>query len=310
MGGNVVRCRGAAAVLLSVAAMLAGEAQAGDGDVIARAGTITVSSEDIRAYVATLDARTQAAMVSNPALLSQAVRTLLARQLVLDEALARKWDQQPAVAARLERVRQNATIELYLESVSTLPEGFPSEAKIQSTYDANNTAFLMPRQFRLAQIFIAAPADADKTTEGKARRKLDDVQKKLKQKGSDFGAIARASSDDQSTAMRGGEIDWLLEIQIKPEIRTAALGLAKDAVSEPLRLDDGWHVVKLLDTRPAHKRPLGEVRDQIVRQLRADSALESRKAYLAKLIEQNPPAVDELALAKVMGKPASPVAGQ
>jgi hypothetical protein len=300
---------GATAVLLLAATLCTGEARAGDGDVIARAGTSNVSPEDIRSYVATLDPRSQAAMAANPALLGQAARMILAQQLVLEEALAHKWDQQPVVAAQLGRVRQNAIIELYLESVSKSPEGFPSEAKVQSAYDANKTAFQAPRQFRLAQIFIAAPKDADKAAEGMARRRLDDVQKKLKQKGADFGAIAQADSDDQDTARRGGEIGWLLEPQIKPEIRSAAPGLAKDGVSEPLRLDDGWHIVKLLDSKPAYKRPLNEVHDQIVQQLRADSAQENRKAYLARLLEQNPPAVDELALAKVLGKPAPPVAG-
>jgi peptidylprolyl isomerase len=131
----------------------------------------------------------------------------------------------------------------------------------------------------------------------------------LKQKGSDFGAIARANSDDKETGDRSGEIGWVLEAEIRPEIRSVAMGLVNGGVAEPLLLDDGWHVIKLLDTKPAYTRPLSEVHDQIVQQLRANRGAENRKAFLAKLLEQNPPTVDEIALSKLLAKPATTVAG-
>jgi len=62
---------------------------------------------------------------------------------------------QHFVAALLER--EGALVELYLQSVSTPSAGFPSDDDLQKVYDANRAAFLMPRQFLLSQIFIAAP---------------------------------------------------------------------------------------------------------------------------------------------------------
>jgi peptidylprolyl isomerase len=295
--------------LLSAHGAPAGAAPAADAEIIARAPGIEVSAQQIRTYVAALDPRTQAELAANPALLGQAVRMFIAQQLLLKQALAEKWDQQPAVAAQLDRLRQNAIGELYLQSVSQPADDFPTEAEIQSAYDGNKTAFLVPRQFRLAQIFIAAPKDADKATEAKARVKLEEVEKKLKQRGSDFAAIAQASSDDRESVARNGEIGWVPEPQIRPEIRTVALGLGNGTVGEPLRLDDGWHIIKLLDTRSAYTRPLSEVHGQIVQQLRANRASQNSKAYLGKLLAQNPPAVDEIALSGLLGKPSTAPAG-
>ena len=68
------------------------------GEVIARVGGNDVTAEELRAAVASLDARSQAAVTRDPALLSQTVRALLANRLVLKEALSKKWDQQPAIA--------------------------------------------------------------------------------------------------------------------------------------------------------------------------------------------------------------------
>src|SRR5262249_38386492 len=62
-------------------------------NVIAHVGSRDVTAEQVRAFVATLDAGQQAAIIRDPALLTQVVRTMLANQLVLKEALEKKWEQ-------------------------------------------------------------------------------------------------------------------------------------------------------------------------------------------------------------------------
>lgn len=299
---EVLRAVFLTATLAAAALPRLGWAGEAEGDIIARIGTTDVRADEIRADIAALDPRERAALAHDPAALSQTVHMLLAGKLVLKEALAKKWDQQPAVAARIERARESAIVETYLQSVSQVPENFPSEAEIQSAYDANKTAFLVPRQFDLAQIFVAVPKDADKAAQDKARHRLDEIQKKLKQKNADFRAIAQSDSDDPQAAKKQGDLGWLIETQIVPEIRSQLIGLAKDGVSEPLQLADGWHIVKLLDTKPAYTKPLTEVRDQIATQLRNERAMAERRAYLAKLLQETPPTVNELALSKVLAK--------
>lgn len=275
-----------------------------EGEIIARVAGRDITAAEVRGFIAGLAAREQAALVRDPALLSQAVRLMLANQIVLKEAQTKKWQDQPAVAAQLERVRDAAIVESYLQAVSVPAENYPDDAEVQKAYDANKTAFVVPRQFRLAQIFVALGAGADKDTEEKARKKLADLQAKVKQPKADFAALAKESSEQRDTAERGGELGWIPETQIRPEIKTQVMGLANNAVSEPIKLDDGWHIIKLIETKPAETRPLTEVRDLIVQQLRSQRAEAVRRAYLARALEQSPPAINELALAKVFGQPA------
>jgi peptidylprolyl isomerase len=235
-------------------------------------------------------------------MLSQLVRAYLARQAVLKEALTKKWDQRPEVKAQLDRAREQAITELYLQSLSKPPDAYPSEAELQAAYDANKKAFEVSKQYRIAQIFVAVAKQADKETEEKGRKKVDEALKKVKQKGADFGAIARSDSDESAAAERGGEIGWLTEAQMVPGIRASVTSLGSGATSEPVRLDDGWHLIKVLETKPTSTRPLAEVRDALLNQLRADRAQANRQAYLTKLLEQNPPAINELALSKLVKK--------
>ncbi len=284
------------AVQTSTTQGLAPAKTSGGDDVVARVGNADISADELRAYVGALGAREQAAVAKDPALLSQAVRMLLANRLVLQEVVARKWDQQPNVAAQLDRARESALVEIYLQSVSTPPESFPSEDELQKIYDANRGALLMPRQFQLAQIFVAAAKDGDKAAEDKAKKTLESIQAKLKAPGADFAAIAQVESDSKD----GGDLGWVAENQIRPEIRAQVMGLAKNGLSEVVRLDDGWHVLKLIDTKAAYTRTLPEVREQLVQQMRAERATAMRRAYLAELLKQHPPILNELALSNLL----------
>ncbi|WP_245315832.1 peptidylprolyl isomerase [Bradyrhizobium neotropicale] len=276
------------------------------GEVIARVGDSDVTAEEVRATIQLLDARQQAAMARDPALLSQTVRAILANRLVLKEASAKKWEQQPTVVAQLARARESLIVETYLQSVTAPPDSFPSEAEVKSVYEANASALLVPRRFRLAQIVVAVPKDADKAAEDIARKKLEDVMKKVKQTGADFGAIARSASDDTASAEREGEIGWVNEPDLRTEIRGQVTGLPKSGITDAIRLDDGWHIVKLVDTEAAHTRSFAEVRDALVQRMRAERIEANRRAYVAEVLKQSPPVVNEIALSKLLeAKPDS-----
>jgi parvulin-like peptidyl-prolyl isomerase len=268
----------------------------GNDDVVARVGNANISAEELRAYVGALGAREQAALAKDPALLSQTVRMLLANRLVLQELTAKKWDQQPNIAAQLDRVRESALVELYLQSVSAPADSYPGEEDLQKVYEANRSALLVPRQFQLAQIFVAASKDVDRAAEDKAKKKLDDIRAKLTAPNADFIAIARAEGE----AKDGGDLGWLAENQIRPEIRTQVIGLIKNGVSDPIRLEDGWHILKLLDTKAAYTRTLPEVREQLVQQMRSERAAMMRRAYLAERLKEHPPILNELALSNLL----------
>lgn len=285
----------ATGVLLTPAT--AAEPTAPAAPAIAQAGGVTLKTADVQALLDGLPAAERDAVAKNPALLTQAVRTLLTRRLAAKEASDKKFDQTPEVKAKLEAAREAALVELYLQSVAKLPDNFPSEAEIEAAYEANKTAFVAPRQYRLAQIYIAAPR-GDKADQAQA--KLAEAERALKAKGADFGRIAAQFSDAKAEAEKGGEIGWFAETQIVPGIRDLAAGLVKGGVSEPVRLDDGFHIVKLLDTKPAGTLPLAEVKPALIQRLREAKGQQLRQAWLGQLLQKDPPVVNEMALTALM----------
>lgn len=266
--------------------------QAEPTGVLAKIGDIEVSGVEIRENIAGLDGQQQAALAGDPAALAQYVRALLVQRLVLKQALDQKWDQDPAVIARLVRARETTLTESFLQNASAANPGYPSEAELTAAYDSAKSKLLVPRTYRLAQIYIASE-----------KAKLDRVLKQLKAKNVDFAAIARANSEESASAAQGGEIGWLTEDQVQSEMRATLPKLALGSVSEPIHLKDGWHILKVLDIREARTPALDEVRENLIVQLRAERARTKRQEYLAGLIKDHPLAINEIELSKLAAKP-------
>lgn len=254
--------------------MLSPALRAEGPQVIARAGKAEIHIDEVRASLETLDARQLAAVSQDPALLEQVVRSFIVQRLVLRQALEKKWDEDPAVVARLQRARDSALTESYLDSVSQPPAHYPEEAELAKAYEQRKAALLIPRSFLFSQVFVAG-------TDDKARKQ------------------AAAAGDSDFT-----EIGWLTENQIQPEIRTHLPALKPQAVSKPVQLKDGWHVFKVLAVREPHTPALDEVRAQLRLTLRQERQRENSQAWLAAFLKDNPLTLDPAALSRTL--PQSP----
>jgi peptidylprolyl isomerase len=283
-------------IFLSLTAVshLYGEAPA----VLGRIGDIEVTTDQLRESIAGIEgANTNTA--NNPQALGQYARALLLQRLLLQQASEQKWDQDPAVISRMVRAREAALSESYLESKSKPDASYPSEQEIKDAYEANKSKLLIPKSYELAQIFIESPESGDAATQAKAKSKLEEVRKQLAAKDADFSSIARTSSDEKSSAENGGKIGWLAENQIQPEIRSKLPNLKLKAVSEPIRLNAGWHIIKLLDVREARPPTLDEIRDNLVTSMREEKSRELRQNYITELLKKHPLAINEIELMKL-----------
>jgi parvulin-like peptidyl-prolyl isomerase len=260
--------------------------------VLAKIGTIELSAQEVREIMVGLNPEQQAAIAKDPSILSQYVRALLIQRLVLKQATEQKWDQEPAVIAKLVRARETALSESFLEKASDPGSEYPNEAELSDAYEMAKPKLLVPKSYHLAQIYIASD-----------RGKLDSTVKQLKSKNADFAAIARAASEESVSAAKGGEIGWLTEDQIQPEIREKLPKLNLGALSDPIAMKDGWHVIKVLDVREPYTPTLDQIRPQLLVRLRTERIQQKRQEYLAQLLKEHPIAINEIELTHLTPKP-------
>jgi parvulin-like peptidyl-prolyl isomerase len=291
------------ALLLEVAILAAVPSAYADPVVIARVGDTDIKADEIKPYLDKLSSADRDALAKNPSALNQAVRKLIIQQLVYKEAISSGWDKQPDVIKQLDQVRQNAIAETYIQSVAKVPDGYPSADDIQAAYDAKKALLILPRQLRLAQIYIPRPTQDDKAALAKAEARLDAAVKNLKQPNADFLAVGQAIANDPENGARAGEIGWVAETNLQPEIRSRIAGLTKNAVTDTIKQPDGWYILKVLEVKESRQATLDEVSDQLARALRSERARLNQEAYLTKLQQQNPVSINELDLSKLVANP-------
>ncbi len=191
---------------------------------IARAEPAPIGDADLRASVAKLDAAEQAALTKDPALRQQVVQLMVAQRLLLQEARNNKWDERPDVQVKMERAREAALAESWLQSVAAPPAGFPGEDELKAAYDARRESFATPRQYQLAQIYIACPKGADKAAVQKAEVKLAAVKKSLASYKEDFSTIARRESDDATLPARAARSAGCRTLKFSPNAALTSPG--------------------------------------------------------------------------------------
>ena len=258
---------------------------------VGQLGTIVMTASQLNDLIDSADPEVRQQLKNDPAALKQIIRTELIRLIVLDEANGKQWDKRPAVQRQLQRSREELLVSSYLNDLSRPPAGYPSEQEVSQAYESSKDSFKRPRRFHLAQIYIGDTAASDKQVAERSAKELAS-----KAKSEDFAQLATKHSQHALSAARGGDMGWIDEDQLIPEMKDQVVKLTPGTVSQPIRSQTGWHVVKLLESKPAGIAPLSEVRETIIAGLRLARARQLEQEYLVKLLENRKFNIDETAL--------------
>jgi len=95
-------------------------------------------------------------------------------------------------------------------------------------------------------------------SEDEAKKVLEEIKK-----GTDFAELARQKSKDPGAAAEGGDLGYFTKDQMVPEFAEVAFKLDKGQVSEPVKTQFGWHIIKVEDKRSKPVPTFDQVKDQI-----------------------------------------------
>jgi peptidyl-prolyl cis-trans isomerase D len=130
---------------------------------------------------------------------------------------------------------------------------------VESYYNSNIQQFQMPEQVRASHILLK--------TEGKdeaaVRKQAEEVLKEAKAPAADFAALAKKYSEDEGSKANGGDLDYFTKGRMVPEFEQAAFSMQPGQISDLVKSQFGFHIIKVVDKKAAATRPLDEVRTQI-----------------------------------------------
>ncbi|MEQ8200331.1 MAG: peptidylprolyl isomerase [Syntrophomonadaceae bacterium] len=149
----------------------------------------------------------------------------------------------------LERVREDIALNIKIEKLLE-PRIAISDEEMKTYFEENQADFAREEQVQASHILV--------DTEEKAR----EIEQRLAN-GEDFAQLARENSTDTASAANGGDLGFFGRGQMVAEFEAAALGMQVGQVSEPVKTDYGYHIIKVTGKKAAQPPDFEQSRDKI-----------------------------------------------
>ena len=188
-----------------------------------------------------------------------------------------------------------------------------SDKDIADFYNTNRPSFnLVEPQIHMAQILVTSAPNPevhnlknDKAqNDEQAMKKIQNLLARIRQ-GEDFAQLAQNYSEDPGSAQNGGDLGFIAEAALdraSPELRKTVLAIPPGQVSNILKTQEGYRILKVIAKEPAGQRELNDPRvqqtiretlqnrkDQLLRGAYVEVARNEAKVinYFATMITQN-----------------------
>ncbi len=159
-----------------------------------------------------------------------------------------------------------------------------SETEKEKYFAENKDNFKIEEQVKARHILVRIPEDAPEDDVTKAMDTIKKAQADLKA-GKSFPEIAAKYTQDPSGTQTGGELGWFGRGRMVKPFEDAAFALDKGAVSEPVRTQFGFHLIKVEDKKKAGYAEYQDVADDIARIIAQDRASETLQDRLDQTLE-------------------------
>src|ERR1700722_12941507 len=137
-----------------------------------------------------------------------------------------------------------------------------SDDTLRAYYAQHIDEYKVENRVHVEHILFKTIGKTDAET-AEIRQKAEDVLKQAKH-GANFEDLAKKYSEDDATKPQGGDLGGIGARQTVPEFQQAAFSVPKGQISELVKTQYGFHIIKVLDKETAHTKSFEEVRDSIL----------------------------------------------
>ncbi len=136
-----------------------------------------------------------------------------------------------------------------------------SDDQLKAQYQQNIAQYQVPNRVHVQHILLTTVGKTSAEVE-EIHAKAEDILKQVK-KGGNFADLAKKYSEDPGSKDKGGDLGFITKGQTVPEFEKTAFSLQNGQVSDLVKTQYGFHILKVLENEPAHTKPFEEVRDSL-----------------------------------------------
>ncbi len=265
--------------------------EAHTGEVIASYAGKNVTSGDILKEIERLPAPSRA-YLADPQRKRQFVENMALNDLLYIEGTKADLDKDPEIDRQVTDLRKRLVVQRVMRQYQTPPE--ISDADVQKQYDDNPNLY-STTQVRASHILVKDEATAK------------EILAELKEHPEKFETLAQEKSIDTTTAKKGGDLGMFGQGRMVPDFEKVVFSLKVGELSDVVKTQFGYHVIKVTDRKEGERKPLDQVKEQIRASMRNKAMQDRIQGHYDQLKKDAGLKIDDDALAKVTPPPPPPV---
>lgn len=198
-----------------------------------------------------------------------AAARLGAEAAVSDAQVAAYYEANPA---RFERPARLQAEYLVFDRAAIERKVEVADDAVIAFYEGNPQRFGVPEERQARHILLTLADGAEQAEVDKVMAEAKAIVDTLRQDPARFAELAREKSQDPGSASRGGDLGFFGRGMMVGAFEDAVFSLEKGKISDPVRSEFGVHIIEVTDIKPSSIKPLADVRDEIVAELRGQEA--------------------------------------
>ncbi len=157
-----------------------------------------------------------------------------------------------------------------------------SPTQIQAFYNKNKPSYAIPEQIKLRMIILREGVSGDVPAGENKSQTADEIRQKLVA-GAEFDRMAEMYSEDEGTRDTGGDWGWIERGTLNEQLASVAFSLKPGQVSPVVKLGESYYIMLVEAKKNASVKPIGEVRDEIERNLIQQERMKAQQRWLDTL---------------------------
>lgn len=250
--------RACALGFIAAALLAAGPALSQSDPVVAKVNGMEIRESDLTMAEEDVGQNPQTQQLTGDAKRDYLVSYVADVMLVAKAAEGKKVGDQKEFKSRLAFIRNKLLMETLLQQEG---KAALTDAAMKKVYDDAVKQMGAEQEVRARHILVP--------TEDEAKAVLAEIKK-----GTDFAELAKQKSKDPGAAAEGGDLGYFGKEQMVPEFAETAFKMDKGQVSDPVKTQFGWHIIKVEDKRTKPVPEFTQVKEQVetyvVRKAQAD----------------------------------------
>lgn len=264
---------------------------------------VQVVADEVRNEIERMPIEARKGLLNSQALTAN-ITNVYARRVLATQALSTGIDKNPLVQQAIQRATERILSDAMLEKIDqdNQPTLQAIEAYAEANYKADPKRFEQAETVRARHILI-------RTAEPDAREKINAIAQEL-QRGADFEVLAKTRSQDPGSAAKGGDLGYFTRGRMVKPFEDAVFGIEQvGALSAVFETPFGFHIVQLVDRKPAGVRPFAEIKDQLMRESQNEILNKARLSARDTIVQKaqiNEGAIADLLKSLLQEAPTTP----